>query len=860
MLASSWSDLGAVQTLRRLLKMAEARLGEAIVVPEHLLFEDFELSVGCVTNSPFGALEALHAVRQARVNVDRSHEGLPPLRLPEMQVPDTEDATDARLFTAACRLAVGELAESVARVHALAHASVKQASADLPPEFARLVYDSYVAAVWSSAHAEYVVNAKELLAMMPAGTKVADVSIPPGPYTVSWAVTSLPDLVHLLDRRGTSAASRINVDKAVTVMQTLLNRCTSSSSRGWETAINTAGKDGEGALRVCAAACVAALTGMSLAIHPAARGTWEERMRIQRSVTFAANEPRKMLALCGAGSREAMRLYLAAILANSPCVREALFVAGHPAGGLLVSPFEPASTPLQVCSATLASIGKLALRGVGIGTIMNGTFSDENRRAQKRPDVLVPTVAAASASKAQPYTATTPSLLTSVSALVADVFSAQFTPFWNVMHCNQVRVSRLSQVQHSFFHKQNIIHRLFDLMPEDRQLFVQRVALTDPRSCRLTAAEVGAQLGHEVPAGGKLASFSSTAAAELVLYARVAAMKQICLAWDLGPRIRALQVRALAKRLVSDVHQGDDVDAAAARIPKTATHLCVCVECRRVCNSMNLFQGKDLSHTEVGISSAMLRVEGELSCGTMRCAKRSSASLRTALQLEADAESGEQNVKETDKQGPVSKLRRDRRSCLAQVGQAVACGDEDLVLVPVLGRVVQLFGSSYVLCCFCGTLVNLLPNNRFQGEPCCMRCDLKLCTRDRPEYPHPPQEEEAHVHCRFCGKRDSLPKSLSKWKSFHAPQDDLGPNASVPPPLRRVTYCTSHSKPWVAAAHRSQMSMSEIFAHLSLRIKPVLGASVQERRLLTFRPVMEGAAITKPTKIRKKRAIRNLRR
>lgn len=50
--------------------------------------------------------------------------------------------------------------------------------------------------------------------------------------------------------------------------------------------------------------------------------------------------------------------------------------------------------------------------------------------------------------------------------------------------------------------------------------------------------------------------------------------------------------------------------------------------------------------------------------------------------------------------------------------------------------------------------------------------------------------------------------------------------------------------------------MAEIFAHLSLRIKPFMGASVQERKLLDFRPVMEGAAITKPSKLRRRKLLK----
>jgi hypothetical protein len=873
--AGQWGSLGAVQAVQRLVALAAARLGVPIEVPRQLLDETFELAVGHVITYPHEALECLHAVRAARVNVDRAMQSLPPLSLPEAQIPEEEDA---RLFTAACRLAVGELAESSARLSARAYTHPKRVSSQFPAKYSRLCFDSYAAALWSSAHAEYIIAAKEILRIMPPETNVLDVAIPPGPRTVAWAVTSLPDLVHLLERRGTPGAS---VSNAVRAMQVMLNRCTSPSARGWETVTNSVSKDAEGAMRVCAAACVSALCGMNQAIHPCARPTWEERMRIQRTVTFAANEPRKMIALCGPSSREAMRLFLATLLAAAPCVREALFFSGHPAGKLVISPFEACAASLQSSAGTLASIGKLSLSVPDIAPVLHSSFSEERREAGPLSAVLLPTVYGAAFSRPH-ILVKSPTAVHIVRRFVSDVFSAQFTPFWTVQNEDQIRVARLSRVQHDFFHKESHIHTLFDLLPKERQLFVQRVALTEPRALHMNLPDVALQLGHEPH--DELEQFPAAAASEIVLFARVAALKGCCRSWELGPRIKALQTRALAKRLVSDVHADDDRDRAEARIPRTATHLCVCVPCRRVCNSMNVFGGRDLPHTDVGICAAVLRTSGHLSEGTMRCAKRSSAALRTALQLESEAESGTKSASHEGRQGPAPRLRRDRRNCLDQPGPAVCCGEEDLVLVPLLGNAVQIFGETYVMCCFCGVLVNAPGAIFFQGDPCCMRCDYKLCTRDRSQAAtEEPYEELSHHHCRFCGKRDTLPKSASKWRSFHAPQDNLGTNAAIPAPLRRVVYCSSHCKPWIDSAHRSNMSvrcprelrasfaraasdlratcatcaqMAEIFAHLSLRIKPFMGASVQERKLLDFRPVMEGAAITKPSKLRRRKLLK----
>lgn len=778
-----------MQAIQRLVALAARRLCVSIEVPCQLLDETFELAVGHVTTYPHESLECLHAVRTARVNIDRAMQSLPPLCLPETQIPEDEDA---RLFTAACRLAVGELAESSARLHANAYTPPTGVSGRLPARYSRICFDSYAAALWSSAHAEYILAAKEMLHMMPRETTVLDVAIPPGPLTVAWAVTSLPDVVHLLERRGSSGA---NVSSEVKTMQVMLNRCTSPSLRGWDTVTNNPSKDAEGSLRVCAAACVAALCGMNQAVHPCARPTWEERMRIQRTVTFAANEPRKMVALCGTASREAMRLYLATLLAAAPCVREALFFGGQPAGKLVISPFEACAVSLQSCAAKLASIGKLSLTVPDLSSVLRSAF------AEGHAAVLEPTASFATLSRPH-VLSRSPTTVSIVRKFVSDVFSAHFTPFWTVQNESLIRVARLSRVQHDLFHKKSQIHTLFDLLPKERQLFVQRVALTEPRAQHMKLSDVALQLGHEPH--DALEKFPAAAASEIVFYARVAALKGSCNTWDLGPRIKALQTRALAKRLVSDVHVGDDVEKAAARIPSTATHLCVCVPCRRVCNSMNTFAGKDMSHTDVGICAAVLRTSGPLSEGTMRCARRSSAALRTAMQLESEAESGDTNGGE----GTTPKLRRDRRNCLDQPGPAVSCGEEDLVQVPLLGRAVQIFGKTYVLCCFCGVLVNAPAAVFFQGDPCCMRCDYALCTRDRPQTtPDEPDDEPGHHHCRFCGKRDTLPKSVSKWRYFYAPQDNLGTNAAIPATLRRVVYCSSHSKSWIDSAHRSNMTV-----------------------------------------------------
>ena len=233
----------------------------------------------------------------------------------------------------------------------------------------------------------------------------------------------------------------------------------------------------------------------------------------------------------------------------------------------------------------------------------------------------------------------------------------------------------------------------------------------------------------------------------------------------------------------------------------------------------------------------------------MRCAKRSSAALRTAVALEEAADAQEVEAEPTlpeealpvdlrpvsiveaaagasaksgrDTASEVAKLRRDIKNCYEQRDKAVACGDMPLVRVPVLGRAVRLFGDWYALCVCCGCLAKLAPGARFGSEPCCMRCDFAMLHGGR--QPTAPEKPKASaLQCRFCGKQQGENGAV-RWKTMPAPADCTGPNANVPPPLRVVSYCPLHYRPWLANAHR-ELPSSVIFAHIIERARPMIGA------------------------------------
>ena len=241
----------------------------------------------------------------------------------------------------------------------------------------------------------------------------------------------------------------------------------------------------------------------------------------------------------------------------------------------------------------------------------------------------------------------------------------------------------------------------------------------------------------------------------------------------------------------------------------------------------------------------MLKTAADLEKSHLRCAKRSSAAVRTSLVLEEQAnrqmaEMGEVGEEGTPRIDPatqptewttaIGKLRRDAKNCMDQGEKALSCGDLPLVSINIVGRSVRVFGSFYAICAFCAAIVKMKPDSFYAGQPCCGRCDASmLLGNDGSEEEAQKLAEESTPSCRYCGKHEIL-NSSSKWKCIPAPADCDGKNADVPPPLRTVHYCPSHFRSWLVSAHRS-ISTNVIFAHISNKAKPMHGADSGKRSL-----------------------------
>jgi len=198
-----------------------------------------------------------------------------------------------------------------------------------------------------------------------------------------------------------------------------------------------------------------------------------------------------------------------------------------------------------------------------------------------------------------------------------------------------------------------------------------------------------------------------------------------------------------------------------------------------------------------------------------------------------------------DSSSEVARLRRDIKNTLEQQNVAVACGDVPLVTVPLLGRCIRIFGDWYSICTQCGAMCRVTPASRFGTEICCTRCDFSMSNGKEMEaalMEFVPRKRP--LTCRFCSKMESgggHGGGTSKWRTVAAPLDLSPPNVDLPPSLRTVSYCPSHFRPWVVAAHL-EIDSTVIMAHIGSRCRPMFGAEVGKRLSIS----VEAETATKP--------------
>lgn len=769
--------------------------------------------------------------------------------------------TSPRRAAGIIRLYHGELFEALAA----ARASELCAPADHfsmahKEELAQLFFDSSLVATWTSAHAEFLLCTDEM-----AEISEEDMMVPNPDLHFATSAFTMADLVSLYEKSNAPKSA----PKAAQPTLSLLTRLTNPGSRGWDSSLQTALVD-EAATRICLHAVNVALSGLHPCIHPAARLPWQTRAVVS-STCKAAGTPllKELCTHTPACVKDAMRVHLSMMLGCDVATLHALASCGHTAGQLGAPPRVPPLAALQTAmhAFTDAAAAALADRATPLAATVAAVLSPpsatkKNAQSKRRfpaHDLGEASVLLRCREALIVPVPSSPTALGVTASLLSATFRSEFLPLWVHGQHHSHRVARLDNAQYRALHEDNTAHVLCAQLPVAERLRAQRFAFALPHASLLTVEDTFALLGlapseHDEAAPAPNASVSraqrdaearvlrldAADAAAFFEFGRASALRAQLLSFDLGARTRRMQARAVCERMLITLAPGETPEAAMARAPAHATRVFVCTECRRVVNAcQDGTLKKQVPFNELGLSASMLHVDGALDCGHIRCAKRSSAALRAALALEEVAEAlcveelpvgsaapsdlRQSSLAAALPRADVTKVRRDTKNCLEQRDRAVSCGSLPLVKVDVFGRAVRVYGSFYALCSLCGALTKLSPTLRFSSEPCCMRCDYAMLKgkqaleREVEAAPKPPVPS-----CRFCGRSQAV-SAVSKWRVIHAPLDNSGPNAHVPPPLRTVSYCPLHSRTWLPSAHRS-MPIEAILSHILTRAKPMIGA------------------------------------
>jgi hypothetical protein len=801
---------------------------------------------------------------------------------------------------AAVRLGFGEMLEAFARSVALSILDVDEAPGPGADKHAlnALYHDSYCAAVWTSAHAEFLATVQDLLGNRAATEElVRNLMVPPPEL---YTVPNLSNLLHIGALNDRNASPRC-CSKLSQALLAILTRATNAGSRGWEATLLLALKESEGAVRVCMQCIAVAVSGLNSAVHPAARRPWRERFLCLRALRAQTHHDFKDIVKKAPGAvKEAIRLHMAAVHVPDRATLHAMQHTRQPTGQLCVPPAALPHPSLAAAMHRMAAAGAdlVSLRASVATTVPRHLVSEPRsrkkaeRRAQRQSKSVPESLAYSSSwlggRLAAAGAAARPAVQV-VSGLLSASYRSTWIPWWLHGNHHGHRASRLDSAQYAALHNLSAAHRMFALLPTEDFQKAERLALDNADASLLTVAQACALLGIApqdaesaspglpCPAASRtvqeaeleVMQLKADDAALLLAFARVAALRSTMLSYNLGEATKRKQALAVCQRLLLPLAPDEDPCVAVqTRLPKHASVLYCCSECRRVVNSVQDGSGKEHPFNELGLSASMLAVGDDGCNGHMRCAKRSSAALRTAVALEASAEQleleqfepvqapllpqdlrpativatmckGGAKRKPTaamsaasaalrDSSSEVAKFRRDLKSCYEQSPQATSCGDVPLVCVPVLGRAIRIFGGWYALCSMCGTLARVQPSSRFRGEICCLRCDFAMLAGKaaaqemRDALPKPP----API-CRYCHKAEPENGAGMKWRCIESPLDTGGRNACVPPPLRTVFYCPSHYRSWLVAAHQT-MSTAEIISHLVNKARPVCGANTAE--------------------------------
>jgi len=831
---------------------------------------------------------------------------------------------------AAARLAFGAAMEVVASASAMqicapTHIPVDENCAS---RLAWLCYDAYMAALFTDAHANYIVDvlSDDVRNLNRNGPHI-DQGVPTIRRTVS--ISTLPDLSANFEKYCASGTDNSSSKHLLSV----LFRCGQSGSRGWDSALKSS-LNSDGSTFVLHMAFKSCLIGMHPQLHPSARPAWTQRALIVRLLDkrLSTDSMSKLLVACGHATKETIRIYMCSLLNQIPATRSALARVQNSIGLLRSAPSELVPVSLAAAAQNIVAAGidtteVLSNCGSSEKELIEHLKSVIQNRIGHEPRIRSRAVVAhvrettAGGAAAKLYTVVyNPSWfgrttgdsdqllphsnslhgLTLIQELASRAFRAEFVPLWLHGHGHGVRTSRFDESQHAHMLKTSSLQKVISSVNAEDAISIQRRVLRTPTAATASISEIGHIIGLSADDQALLdqpktfeesvlnaCSLSEDAGSKIMLFGRTTSLKDRFLSFSLGAATREKQLRALKNRFELECDD-DDIEKL---LPRHAFVLYSCLECKRVPNACVDEKTRMVAHNEIGLAATMLRING-IGCNEeVRCARRSSAALRTALHKQDSASKSrielmetsdcsiEKSLQDNGDVAHAARLRRDLRTCSEQTDRATACGDRQLIEISLIGRVVRTNGHFYGLCCFCGSVLKVTQHKRFEGDICCCRCDATMVnpnqirteshaarvavavdtTSVRPmPFAFTNIVSNDRLNCRFCNKSPPSSASAARFKILRSPHDTSGRNGSLPPPLRVAAFCSSHWKPWLPNG-LLMLGMGVVLAHISEKAIPVFGAEENSRPALTYRrPIPKLGATQK--RIMKKCRIQSSRR
>ena len=346
-LCADFEDAGMQGALDRLLGRLRKR-ANAPEVPQWVRSLDFLQAVAACASSG-NALQLAATFEAARCTFAGDEQNAKPSLV--------QAGCTSQQAAAAVRLSFGEMLEAFARSVALSVVDVEnvpEPSVDRDALTA-LYYDSYCAAVWTSAHAEFLATVQDLLGNRVATEQlVRDFMVPPPDL---YSVTNLSSLLHIGGLNERSASPRC-CSKSSHALLAILTRATNAGSRGWEATLLSALNESEGAVRVCMQAIAVALSGLNPAVHPAARQPWRVRFLCLRALRMQTHQDFREIVKSAPGAvKESIRLHLAAVFSVDCATLQAMRYARQPAGQLCIPPMALPHPSLAAAMHRMAAAG-----------------------------------------------------------------------------------------------------------------------------------------------------------------------------------------------------------------------------------------------------------------------------------------------------------------------------------------------------------------------------------------------------------------------------------------------------------------------------------------------------------------------